>query len=83
MRTIRALENADLKVTKSICDSKGRTRTFVSLAGASFVNKTYWFSEAVMCDPKTLERVKLDLATILKQKTEQLDRFIQCPSTKG
>lgn len=73
---LRALNNADLKVTKGWADSKGRLRVFMSLKNASFVNKTYWLREDELARPETLIRIKDDLATLLHQSVDRLSTYM-------
>jgi hypothetical protein len=72
---LRPIESRDLKVTKSFTCSSGKIRTFVSVKGASFVNKTYWLSEQQLREPETLEQIKRDLAGLLKKKAKAIWEF--------
>ena len=72
---LRPLNNDDLKVTKGWADSKSRIRVFVSLKGASFVNKTYWLREEELPMPQTLDRIKTDLAELLALRASAISRY--------
>jgi len=76
--TFRTIQNADLKVAKGWFDTRDRQRVHVSLIGASWINKTYWLTEAEQAKPETIERVKTDLQAIAANKLEAVRKFIVC-----
>jgi len=72
---VRPIQNSDLKVSKGWFDTRDHQRVHVSLHGASWINKTYWLTEADQAKPETIARVKAELQAIATKKLNALRKF--------